>query len=433
MKNLLTLLAFLFITQFSIAQSALKLPDTDPEMAKEKYALLTDHYDSKEYQESYEALLWIMDHAPDMHESVYILGQKTITKLLDETPLDSDLKESLLRAYDYRIRYFGNEVKVLNRKAFDAYKYCRNDLALFPVTIEIFDQLYEKEKNKLKENLLYPYFDLKVTQRKNDQINNEELIEVYENISEIISTKLEEGDNENLEKVQKLIDAKLADSIPLDCDKIDRLFAVKSDGVKYTLTQAKLILKLSLAYECTQESYFIEAIKVLFEKEPTMKLARIIASYHLDKKEYPQAIEYFNKSLESTHETHKKSLIYFDIATVYSSKGDKIKAREMAYNSLKLDPDNLNCYRLIGDLYYNSFDDCKKSNSRVEDRSVFYAAYEKYALAKDQSKMSLAEQQFPTMEDIHTENFVEGQVINTNCWIGENVKIRRRPSMMSNQ
>lgn len=123
MKNLLNLFAFLFITQFSLAQSGLKLPETNPELANEKYALLTDHYDSEEYQESYEALLWIMDHAPDMHESVYVLGQKTITKLLDETPLDSDLKESLLRVYDYRIDYFGDEVNVLNRKAFDAYKY----------------------------------------------------------------------------------------------------------------------------------------------------------------------------------------------------------------------------------------------------------------------------------------------------------------------
>lgn len=433
MKNLLHLFAFLFITQFSLAQSGLKLPETNPELAKEKYALLTDHYDSEEYQESYEALLWIMDHAPDMHESVYVLGQKTITKLLDETPLDSDLKESLLRVYDYRIDYFGDEVNVLNRKAFDAYKYCRSDPAFFAKTIEIFDQLYEKQQKNLKENLLYPYFDLKVNQRKNNQIDDEELIEVYENISEIINTKLEEGENENLEKVQKLIDAKLADSLPLDCDKIERLFAAKSDEVKYTLPQAKLILKLSLAYECTKESYFIEAIKVLFEKEPTMQLARIISSYHLDKKEYSQAIEYFEKSLESTQDTHKKSLIYFDLATVYSSKGDKVKAREMAYNSLKLDPDNLNCYRLIGDLYYNSFDDCKKSTSHVADRSVFYAAYEKYALAKDPSKMSLAEQQFPTMEDIHTENFTEGQIINTNCWINENVKIRRRPSIMSNQ
>jgi hypothetical protein len=82
-------------------------------------------------------------------------------------------------------------------------------------------------------------------------------------------------------------------------------------------------------------------------------------------------------------------------------------------------------------MYYNSFDDCKKGKSRVQDRSVFYAAYEKYALANDKEKMSNAEQQFPTMEEIHTENYVEGQPISTNCWIGEQVTIRRRPNLAS--
>jgi hypothetical protein len=120
------------------------------------------------------------------------------------------------------------------------------------------------------------------------------------------------------------------------------------------------------------------------------------------------------------------------MAKVYYVIGDKLNARKMAYNSLKYDPGNAACYTLIGDMYFTSFDECKKGESRVEDRSLFYAAYEKYALAKDREKMSLAEQQFPTMEEIHTENFKEGDTVNTNCWMGEPVKIRRRPELASN-
>jgi len=431
MRNrLIITFVLFFVAQFTYAQSELRLPEKAPEIAKEKYVLLSDHYDNHEYKESYECFLWIMENAPDMHESAYIIGQKSIKKLLGKNPSNIEYKKKLMKSYDFRLTYFGNEVKVMNRKAFDAYKYFRSDLDFLAETIEIFDKLYEKEKNNLKENLLYPYFDLKVIQQKNELINDEELIKAYEKISEIITHKLEVGENENLVKVQKLIDAKLADSVPLDCERIDQLF-VKNDREQLKLQQAKLILKLSLAYECTQETYFIMAIKVLFDAEPKIKLARIIVSYHLDKKEYNQAIEYFNTSLGLTQEKSEKSMIYSDLASVYLSKDDKISARKMAYKSLALDPSNLSNYKLIGDMYYNSYDDCKKGKSRIEDRSVFYAAYEKYALAGNPVKMELAEQQFPSMESIHTENFEEGQIINTNCWVGENVKIRRRPSLVS--
>lgn len=432
MKNLPVLFAFILITQLSSAQSGLKLPETNPDLAKEKYALLSDEYKSEAYDKSYDALLWIMAFAPDMHESVYILGQKAIKKLLENEPTNQDYKQSLMQVYDNRIKYFGNEVKVMSRKAFDAYKYYRDDPDFLSETIKIFEDLYAKEGNNLKENLLYPFFDLKIIQRKNELINDEELIKAYEKISDVIISKLEEDEDENLLKVQKLIDAKLARSVPLDCQRIDQLFAANNKGEKFSSSQAKLIVKLSLAYECTKEAYFITAIKVLFEENPSVKLARIIASYHLENKAYRAAIDYFDRSLLLAQEIHEKSMIYFDLANVYSAKGDKVNARAMAYESLKTDPNNLVNYRLIGDLYYNSYDDCKKGKSRVEDRSVFFAAFEKYVLAKDPAKMSLAEQQFPSMESIHTENYQEGQLISTNCWIGEQVKVRRRPSLASN-
>ncbi len=432
MKNLLVLLTYLLITHFSFAQSGLKLPAENPDKAREHYVLLSDHFDNQTYEQSYTSLLWIMENAPDMHESVYILGQKTIKKLLDQYPDHEDYKEVMMQVYDHRIKYFGNEIKVLNRKAYDAYKYFRNNPERLEETIRIFDRIGELEGKNLKANLLYPYFDLKVLQHKNNIITGEELIQFYEHISDVINSKLESGPNENLGKVQKLIDTKLSNSVPLDCDRIEQLFINGHSDQPFSLQQAKLIIKLSIAYKCTGKAYFVDAIKVLFDAEATVKLAKIISSYHLENSEYDSAISYFQKSLNLTQDLSEKSMIYFDMAGVYSAKGDKHKAREMAYQSLKFDRSNLSNYRLIGDLYYNSYDDCKEDHSRVEDRSVFFAAYEKYALAADPDKMRLAEQQFPSMESIHTENFQEGQVINTECWMAENVKIRRRPALVSN-
>ena len=78
-RLVITLIIFFFI-QSSYAQSSLTLPEQNANEAKEKYVLLSDFYNSENYMGAYESLLWIMDHAPDMHESVYVIGIKSVKK-----------------------------------------------------------------------------------------------------------------------------------------------------------------------------------------------------------------------------------------------------------------------------------------------------------------------------------------------------------------
>jgi tetratricopeptide (TPR) repeat protein len=434
MKNSLTTMAvLLYFIPMAIAQSGLNLPEDNPDTAKEKYVILSDNHDSdieQEYKEAYACFEWIEANAPDLHETVYIFGLKTIKNMIEHDPDDKELQERLMETYDMRIKYFGHEVKVLSRKAFDAYKYFRNDTARLNETVEIFDYLYQHQKEQMENNLLYPYFDLTATQLANKKIANASVIENYQNISEVIQFKIDNGEKD-LDKIQQLIDARLVKIIAIECGSLDKVLPADPGENGMNLQQAKLIVKLSLAYGCQQEPIFFDAIKVIYVEKPTMKIANLIGSYHLSRKEYDIALSYLAQALELAEDDVEKSAVYFDLAKTHYMSGNKIEARKMANEALRLDPLNKDCYRLIGDLYYNSFDDCKKGKSRVQDRSVFYAAYEKYALANDKEKMSNAEQQFPTMEEIHTENYEEGQTINTNCWIGEIVKIRRRPDLAS--
>lgn len=434
MKHSLTILAILlFPMHMAFAQAGLNLPNENPELAKEKYVILSDNHDSEieqEYKEAFASYQWILANAPELHETVYIFGLKTLKTMIDQDPENKDLQDLLMETYDMRIKYFGNEIKVLNRKAFDAYRYFRNDTSRLDETVEIFDYLYQQQKEQMEENLLYPYFDLKTLQLANKKINDASVIENYQNVSDAIQYKIDKGEKD-LEKIQQLIDAKLVKIITIECASLDKVLTGNPGENSMNIQQARLIVKLSLAYGCQQETIFFDAVKVIFEDKPTVKIANLLGSYHLSRKEYDVAMSYLNQALELAENDSEKSAVYFDLAKTHYMSGNKIEARKTAIEALKLDPSNKDCYRLIGDMYYNSFDDCKKGKSRVQDRSVFYAAYEKYALANDREKMSNAEQQFPTMEEIHTENYEEGQAINTNCWIGEIVIIRRRPDLAS--
>jgi hypothetical protein len=91
-------------------------------------------------------------------------------------------------------------------------------------------------------------------------------------------------------------------------------------------------------------------------------------------------------------------------------------------------PSYTDAYKLIGDLYMTSFDDCKGGQSKVLDRGVFIAAYDMYQKSGNGEAMSAAKAQFPSIAEIFSENYEEGQVIKVDCWINQSVKIERRPA-----
>jgi len=430
-RRLAILITLLFIFYHSHGQSGLNLPDQQADMAKEKYVILKDGHKSavsSEIDNSYEALHWILDHAPDLHKSVYVYGARLLKSKIEADPAEVAYIDELMSLYDTRIRTYGDELNVLNRKAYDAFKYLRNDSERIEEIVKLFDYLHQQQNNRFPNNLLLPYFTLVTKQLSLGEIDNLDLIDYYQNLSELVSIKTENGD-EDLEKIQQMMDALLVKNISLSCSQLRDI--LPSGGEPMSPRQSKLIIKLSLAYSCQDQPIFFQAVKVVFEEKPSRKLAKIIGAYHLGNNEFEDAIYYLEQALELSEDNIQKSEVLCDMAKTYSLASDKINARKVAYESLKRNPDQLDCYKLIGDLYFNSFEECKRGKSRIQDRSIFYAAYEMYALAKDRDKMANAEQQFPTMEQIHDENYREDTIINTGCWIQENVKIRRRPKLAS--
>ena len=105
--------------------------------------------------------------------------------------------------------------------------------------------------------------------------------------------------------------------------------------------------------------------------------------------------------------------------------GNKIKSRDNARKSISSE-NNSEAYKLIGNLYMASYDECKGGKSRVNDRLVFIAAYNMYRRAGLDNKAAQAKAQFPSMEEIFNENLEVGESLNTGCWINENVTLSKR-------
>jgi tetratricopeptide (TPR) repeat protein len=183
-----------------------------------------------------------------------------------------------------------------------------------------------------------------------------------------------------------------------------------------------------LTQKCTDSPLALEAAIAINENEPNFAIAKFIGSKSAQDGDKEKATEYYNRAIDLTDDNTKKSEIYLSLARIQSSNGDKVSSRGSARRALAFDPSYLDAYKLIGDLYMTSFDDCKGGESKVVDRGIFIAAYDMYQKAGNRESMVAAKAQFPSIEEIFSENYEEGQMIKVDCWINQSVKIERRPS-----
>ncbi len=419
-----------------MAQPGWKWPE-DVETAKEKNALYSDAVKSKDWATAQPAHQWLLDNCPDLNKSIYVNGVKIYDALqaAEKDPVKKvELQEKCMQLFDDRIKYFGDEANVLDRKASKAYKYFKQDKTKLQDLLSLYQKVYEMKGEKVADGNLLGYMDVirRCKGYKIGDLTDESIIDRYSTISDIFDAKLADPNKSQrskdyLVKAQASVDQLFSALVEVDCEFIESKFAPKMRETK-NVKLAKKIFKLMLNAKCTDSPTFIEAGEIVFAQEPDAGMAKVIAIKYGASKDYAKATEWYDKALGLTDDNLTKAEIHLAKAKTYRNQGYKSKARSSAKQALSNDPSMKNAYVFIGDLYYASYDDCKKGESRVDDRLVFIAAYGQYAKAGNSALMKKAKAQFPSIGEIFELGLEEGQSMTVGCWINETVKLQKRPA-----
>ncbi len=403
----------------------------EADKAKEKNALYTDAFKMDKYQEAATHLEWLLANTPNLNKSIYINGAKiyeTLSGLEKDKAKKLELAERALEMYDMRIKYFGDEGDVLNRKAYSAYKLLKGTSSKYQDLLALYDKTFEVNGNDLYANNIIGYMDvLRRYKAVGNELSDDKVFEVYFGLSDVMDYKDSIGKpvpssiKDNVDKLLLMI-------VPeIDCSIVISDFGPKLDA-NPDINMAKKIFKLMLTGKCTDDPLALRAAKMVDDNEPSYGIKIFIAGRSLGDGDKATALDYFNQAIELTDENVKKADIYMKIARIKSSQGLKSQARENANKALSMDPTLRDAYKLIGDLYMNSFEDCAGKDDIVKDRAVFIAAYDKYKRAGDASAMARAKEQFPSMSEIFENNHQVGESITVSCWINETVSLDRRPA-----
>ncbi len=425
----------LFTCAQAFAQEKINWPE-DPEKkstAEEKIALYTDAMRIGQEPQAVEPLEWLLTNTPELSESIYINGVK-VYEALAEKEKDATKKatyqDKVMDLYDLRVKYFSDsKADVLDRKAYSAYQYYKDDKNKYEDLYNLFEETIQANGNEVGINTLVAYMDVmrryKLT---GGELSDEAVLERYDKVNQVLDAKSASGENEQtIEKTKGYIDKFLTAMVTVDCSFIQDKLGAKFKQNPSDIQMAKKIMGLSLSASCTDDPIFIEAAKTVQEQEPTSGVAKIIAVKSSAEEDYETAEKFYAQALELAEDDSKKADIMIDMASMYRKQGQKTTARKYALDAVSLDPSRKEGYKLVGDMYFNSVNECKKGESKVDDRAVYLAAYEMYKKAGDAAMMEAARAQFPSIEEMFELNLKEGETIKVGCWINESVPLQRRP------
>jgi tetratricopeptide (TPR) repeat protein len=405
--------------------------------AQELYVLLKDYKSNGNYKQAIAPLNWLMTNTPDLNKNLYIFGAEVydgLAKKETDPAKKQKYADSLLTVHDLRVKYTpcNEEASIVNRKALAAYIYYINSDKAKELQ-SIMDKAFEMNGAEIMDGTLIPYMQtIQVNYLKLKTLSNEETIDRYDKLSEILDLKIKKAQSEGkpVDRYKKhqseIDDIFISLGIPLNCDQIKEKMEPRFRANPKDIDLAKKIFKQMLLGKCTDDPLWLQAGEAIANVEPDFGILKNLAIRYLSQDNYGKAETLFKKALPLATSGKDKADVLIYLGSITYKQGSKSSARELYRQALAADPGRKEAYEKIGDLYYSSFDDCKKEDDIADDRKVYLIAYDYYQRSGDTVKMSQAKDQFPSKEELFLKNYTVNTPTRVECWINEATTWRTR-------
>ncbi|MBL7852262.1 MAG: hypothetical protein JNN04_15270 [Cyclobacteriaceae bacterium] len=437
-RTFITMLVFLAAATTGWSQcKEIKWPE-DKKKAEECVAVWGDALKAGgNLQSAVPAIQWMLINAPQWNTKLYIDGVTLYDKLADaeaDPAKKKVLVDSLLLLHDLRVKNCGDEVNVMNRKAYASYKYNIKNKEQLESLLALYDKVFEISGNNVTDGNLVAYMTtVKANRVYLKKITDDEIIQRYDKIIAVTDAKIAAAktpaDADKLKGYKDAVDALLIGMVKVDCDFVKKNLAPKFKQNPNDLALAKKIFKFMLEGKCTEDPLWLEAGEAIHKlsRDKDFGLLKALAASNLAKDNYNKAEELLKEALTMPSlSNNEKAEAQRYMGSIEAKKKNYSAAREFFRQAAANNPNDKEAWEKIGDLYYNSFDECAKRQNMAEDRLVYLAAYEMYQKAGNAAGMARAKAQFPSKEEIFLLNWQSGSTQRVGCWIQESVVLKTR-------
>jgi hypothetical protein len=387
-----------------------------PEDCVTNNSLYTEYAKQKNYADAYEFWSQLYAQCPNYNKNIYIYGEKILQWEIQQAQNDATKKsewvDKLMKLYDDRITYFGNDAKkpaasILGDKAI-AYLTYKGSNADIETAYSWLTECVNAQKENADAKVLVQWVNVSYKKYKNDPSFKSTYIANYMTGSEYINgaldryqirldADLEKGEDEAAKKdaniAQQFIDyiktqkvgmvSQFGASGAADCATLVELFTPQVEAQKDNIQFLTNVIALLSRSKCKDSDLYFTASEAVYNLSPSMESAKGMAQQAIKKENWDAALKYFEQSLGFAIQPEDKADILLLMATVqYKYKKNFSKARELCYNSLKFDSKQADPYIYIADMYRQSGAMVFPNEDAVVRSTVYMAAVEELQKAK---------------------------------------------------
>jgi tetratricopeptide (TPR) repeat protein len=411
-----------------------------------KYNLFKGDFKSKKYDDAYPNWVYLMDNCQDLSVNIYKYGGTLAQNVRKDPALAK-------KVYLQRLQYFPNDNPAKVHSDYAEYL-LENKLTTDDEVFTILEKAYSMDPTKMGIKNLYIYFQ-GVTDRYKDT-NPQKVFDTYDDVVENVNKKLEgyAAKLKNLladstkvldKRGEYLVQTYTTNSKALGtveggldniisvlatCERLVPLYKRDFEENKNNEVWLKRAVSRMFYKECQSDPLYAILAKAYAEASPSPEAYAFLANVLEDNGDSIGAAAMREKSFDIETDPLKKAKYKLKFAEAAKNRGQLSKARSLAREALKFNPNFGKAYLLIGRLYQSSVNDC--GGSEFEKRMVYAAALRQAERAAyvDPSISSTARQyirnyeaNLPSKKVIFTEGRAVGESFTIKCWIGETVKV----------
>ena len=391
-------------------------------------SLFREYYKQKNYMEALSPWRWTFQNCPKASGNIYKNGPIIIKSIIKERPEQKkEYVDTLMLIYDQRIKYFGNEGYVLGRKGADLLRY---DKSRFLDANEMLARSITLQKNSSDAGAILAYFNTLDIMVKNEIISEDSLLNRYSFLMSIIDYNLKKNDKKSkfYQKTSDAIDKKIVSYI--DCGKIENIFKQKFKINNNDTDFVNRLYNILSKQNCTETEFYFHVSKQLYEMLPTSSSASKLGKICIKRKEFNQAIEYFDMAVKIEDDNNKKAKYLLEKADAYRISKNYSSAILTAKQSIELKKNWGEAFITIGNIYAAGASNC---GSDFEKSTVYWVAVDYFTKAlSDESTNERARKSintyskyFPTKEECFFNGSLQsGDSYIVECWINKRTTVR---------
>jgi len=371
------------------------------------------------------------NECPRASSNMHLHGINMFKQLYEETGNRAYI-DTIEIIYDTRIEYFNREAYYLGRKGMDLYNLAKNDMELIELAYSSLQESINKSPKQTNSRILTLYMGCTQMLFENKTIDNEEVINNYGMLMDILDEKIASANNPQDINAKEKIDMIFKSGGAATCDGLIPLFTQRVADNPDDATLLNKVLNLLDDAGCTDSDLYYTAAENLYQIEKTAESAYHLAEMNYDKMNFDRAEDYYLEAAELEEDPTQISTIYVKLATLRLNSDDYRAARDYARKAIEANPDNGTAYMIIGNVYAS----VKIFDDNLKNQMIYWAAadYFQEAMRKDpglsgrvSEYLSTVKALFPKKEDLFFISIIEeGAPYTIGGWINEQTTVRFR-------